>query len=808
MMAEQRTISCYHCGLDCGRHPVYSDQKAFCCKGCRTAYDILSANDLAQYYTLNVQPGTTPVDTATLERFAFLDDDKILNHYLNFKQGNFANTTLHIPAMHCSSCIWLLENLYRIQPGITVSKVDFLRKQINISFNTSVISFREIIQLLTTLGYEPELSKSTVPDRETKTYFRKLYVKIGIAGFAFANIMLLSLPDYFAGQGEIPDGFIRFFGFLNILLSIPVMVFSASEFLVSGWRGFKSRTANMDIPISIGILVLFLRSLLEILSGAGQGWMDSLSGLVFFLLLGRLFQEKTYQALSFDQDYRSYLPLSVMKKEGEWEVNIPIGDLTPGDRVYIRNNEIIPADSILMTGDAQIDYSFITGEDTLQKFTAGDMLYAGGRQSGNLLEMKVVKPVDQSYLTQLWDNDTYKRDASRSITGLADTVAKYFTAIILTIALVTFFYWFPSGWQHALTTSTAVLIIACPCALALTIPFTFGTTMRLLGRHGFYLKNTRVIEYMVAIDRIIFDKTGTLTESSGVAIRFEPEPGEKDLSRDELVMIRSLVRHSTHPLSRKLVTWLPVPTHHFTPRQFEEISGRGLSGIVDGRMVKIGSAEFAGTHRSADRATANVSVSIEGTLRGSFHIKTRYRTGLRQTLEKLGHHYKLDLLSGDNDREAGRLRELFPHWSALKFFQSPEEKRNHVFLRQEAGEKIMMVGDGINDAGALRQSDVGMSISENIHAFSPASDILFDARHFSLFPEMLTLTNQSIAVVKVGYGISFLYNIFGISFAVKGYLSPLVAAILMPVSSITVVTFATVSMIIIGKFVLSRKRGD
>ncbi|NIA18529.1 MAG: heavy metal translocating P-type ATPase, partial [Simkaniaceae bacterium] len=348
MTNNSTIISCYHCGLDCNTDEISIGDKVFCCHGCQTTYEILETGDLCNYYDLNPAPGSTPNEAGLETKFSFLDDETLQNQLLNYADGDRANITLSIPSMHCSSCIWLLEGLYKLSPGIANSKVNFLKKTVNITYNTKTTDLKSVVRLLASLGYEPEFNLQQISDKSQQSAQKSLYIKIGLAGFAFANIMLLSLPEYFAKVDDVPESFIRLFGWLNILLALPVLLYSARDYFISAWKGIRHRAVNMDIPIALGILTLFIRSLFEIVSGIGQGWMDSFAGLVFFLLIGRLFQDKTYQRLSFERDYRSYFPLSVIRQEGSKENSIPLEKLNPGDRILVRNNEIIPADSILI----------------------------------------------------------------------------------------------------------------------------------------------------------------------------------------------------------------------------------------------------------------------------------------------------------------------------------------------------------------------------------------------------------------------------------------------------------------------------
>ena len=401
-------LKCYHCGDSCPDNLISIDDKFFCCNGCKTVYEILNENQLCNYYNLDQTPGISP-KINVVRKFDYLNDETILNQLIDFKNENITAVTFNIPQMHCSSCIWLLENLFKINPSINQSKVDFLKKTLNLKFYNQKISLKEVVELLASLGYEPQIQLDNLDKKSNSNKLnRKLLIKIGIAGFCFGNIMLISFPEYLSiNPSEV--FFRKFFGHLNLLLALPVFFYSASDYFLSAYKGLKKKIINIDFPISLGIAVLFFRSAYEVLTYTGAGYFDSLSGLVFFLLLGKLFQNKTYDALNFERDYKSYFPIAVTLKNGMEEKSIPLSNLKVGDRILIRNNEIIPADSILFNGDGFIDYSFVTGESKPVEKVSGELIYAGGRQAGGLLELEVIKEVSQSYLTQLWNNDSFQQ---------------------------------------------------------------------------------------------------------------------------------------------------------------------------------------------------------------------------------------------------------------------------------------------------------------------------------------------------------------------------------------------------------------
>lgn len=792
---EQQSVTknfCYHCGDECPDDSIHINEKIFCCNGCKTVYEILHQHDLCNYYNIDNTPGITKKYDVK-RNLDFLDDPDLKQKLIDFSDGKTSKVTLTIPQMHCSSCIWILENLYKLNGGIISSQVNFLQKKLFINYSEERTNLKQIVELLDSIGYEPLLNLEEKNEEKAKAENRNLYYKIGIAGFCFGNIMLLSFPEYLSiGTEELPE-MKRIFAYINILLSLPVFFYSSTEYFSSAWKGLKKKIVNIDVPIALGILVLFIRSVIDILFLNGAGYLDSLSGLVFFLLIGKLFQNKTYETLNFERNYKSYFPISVTIRNQNVETTIPVEKLEVGKRIIVRNSEIIPADSILIKGKASIDYSFVTGESKPITKSTGEMIYAGGRQVGEAIELETIKEVSQSYLTQLWNSKTFHKEEESKIVSLANSISKHFTFIVLLIAIAGAVYWSFSDVTLAFNAFTAVLIVACPCALALSTPFTLGNTLRIFGRNKFYLKNTNVIEQLASVNHIVFDKTGTITENNSAEAVFIGQLNEHEKS-----LIKSAVRNSSHPLSRIIYNFFDniglIPIESFS-----EISGEGIEASISGHKIKIGSRHFASKEETKNDDSTRVYVSIDDNDTGYFIISNKYRSGLKEIISLLEKEYEISLLSGDNDSEREKLREFFANDKELHFKQSPHDKLDYINKIQNIGRKVLMIGDGLNDAGALKQSDVGISISDNINNFSPACDGILDASSFKRLADFIHFSTKSKKVIIASFILSFIYNIIGLAFAVSGSLSPIVAAILMPISSISVVVFTTFSVNFIAR---------
>lgn len=769
--------ACYHCGELCREQDIVTQDKHFCCEGCKMVYEILNQNGMCAYYDLNMNPGKSQRIKVRTDKFVFLEDVTIQQSLISFKDDSLTHVTFYLPQMHCSSCLWLLEHLNRINDAMVSCKVNFERKEADIIFDHQRMSLRQVAELLTSIGYEPYISYNDMGRKKKVTDKKKIF-RLGVAGFCFANIMLMSFPEYL-GIDEKEGSLLIFFRYLNLLLSLPVFFYSAGEFYTSAWQSLKQRFLNIDAPIVLAIWVTFARSVYEVVSGTGSGYFDSMTGIVFFMLVGRVLQDRTHRQLNFDRDYTSYFPVAVTRiKEGE-TVTVTLPDIQLNDTLLIHHQELIPADGIITRGRALIDYSFVTGESLPVVKEMGEIVYAGGKQVGSNIEILVIKEVAQSYLTRLWNKDVFNQ-GNYNESSFVHGLSRWFTWAVFVIAVAAGIYWMFFDNSRSWNAVTAVLIIACPCALLLSNTFTNGNILRRLSRNHFYLRHATVIEKLADIDTIVFDKTGTLTSGTNMDVVYDGKPLNIILRKK----VATLAAQSTHPLSKGIAEWAGQPLKD-SFLAFEERPGKGIEGMVDGDLIALGSALFI-TGKAQNDESSVVYLSVEGMLMGRFRFRNHYRQSVPMLLRRLQQHFTLAVVSGDNDGELPYLKKLLGDQAELYFHQQPEDKLEVLKQMQERGRKVLMIGDGLNDSGALKQADVGVAITDNSNNFTPASDAIIEASSLPRLYELVKLCRINRWVVMAAFIISILYNITGLYFAVQGTLSPMIAAILMPCSSISI----------------------
>ena len=771
---------CYHCGDQIIGKAIHADEHEFCCNGCSSVYTLLKDNDLGGFYTLEQGGGVRPTES-NAHKFAFLDVENIRGKIIEFEDDKSARVNLYIPAIHCSSCIYLLEHSPKLEPAIFSCQVNFAKREASIVFDKK-LPLSELAHFLDKIGYAPNFGNR---GKEEKKLDKKFMYKLGIAGFAFGSIMLWSFPEYLGIEHDNPE-FRNFTAYLSFGVSIPVLFYSASEYFISAYKAIRYRSLNLDVPITIGIIALYAQSAYTILIGEGPGYMDSFAGFIFFLLIGKWFQNKTYKMLSFERDYSSYFPLAVTRLISKnAEEIIEIEELKEGDEILLRNEEVLPCDAELISEDARIDYSFVTGESATIHRRKGDFIYAGGKLVGQKVKLKVLKETNRSQLTRMW-NEVKNEKSEHKGFMYQNKLSYYFLIGLLIVAGGAALGWYLHDPSQIIRIVVAILIVACPCALALSAPFTFGNVMRVLGRRGLYLKNTGVIERINEVTDIVFDKTGTLTTGSENKIEYFGD----ELSDEQLQVISSLAGSSTHPLSRIIVSYLNQKgiSGNLEISQFSETQGKGIQGEFQEKLIQLGSASFCDL-AAVDKNETATYVKIDDQT-GRFVFSSDLRNGIKKMIPDLK-DYKLHVLSGDKDKDMELLKSFFPENSTILFERSPKDKLDYIVHLKEKGSKVLMIGDGLNDSGALGKADVGIAVSEDIFRFTPASDAIIEASKLAHLPQLLAVSTFSSTVLVACLLFSLSYNVVGLSFAISGNLSPLVAAILMPISSITVVLMST-----------------
>ncbi len=774
---------CGHCGDPCATGAVVTDTHVFCCVGCQSVFEILRDHDLAAFYICDPAAGLSQRtgQAPSADAFASLDLPEVAEGFLTPGGDRIRRATFPVPNLHCAACVWLLEQLWKLDPAVRRSEVDLVQRVVRVDFDTHKTSLRRIAELLARVGYAPSLDVSGQAGGAPSAR-RRLYVQLGLAGFAFGNAMIFSIPRYVNGAPLDPL-FQGWFNALNVALALPVFFVSASDYWRGAWAALRARTVTLDVPIALGLLVLFARSLADIVAGAGEGYLDSFTGLVFFLLIGRLFQMKAFEHLTFDRTMAAFLPLSVLtERDGERRAT-PVGDIRAGDILHVRPREVVPTDAVLLSASGTLEYAFVTGEQTPILIRAGQHVRAGGRVIGGTLRLAALSQPSESRLAAMFSGLGGTHRPEHWLVSVSARFGQGFTVAAIGLAAAGALWWWPDT-RMALNVATSVLIIACPCALTLSAPITLGTALGRLGRRGWFLRTPSVVLDLARIDTVVFDKTGTLATSGSTAAAPELDGAAWRLAR-------RLATESLHPTSRAIAAdFDPADLVALPVTHLDESPHGGIRGQVAGHVVAIGTAAYVGRGVGPEGTNGPLVTWARVDDRfGQVVVSPTMRPGVPALLTALRRGYRLWLTSGDHALEAPSWRPWFGE--RLRFLQSPVDKVSLVRDRQAEGRHVLVVGDGLNDAGALRSAHVGLAVSDDTACIVPSCDAIVGGRDLASLAGVLAYARRARRVIVLCFVVSLLYNAIGLSLALAGHLTPLATAVLMPVSSLTIVGLST-----------------
>lgn len=774
-------LLCYQCGQPCTDTAFTVAEKTFCSFGCKTVFEILQDNDLCAYGDTQNVPGRVTGDSAVLKKYAVLDRPDVKRRYITFSDGKQMHVKFYLPYIHCISCVWTLENLHTLHAGILHATVDFTRKEIFIIADATAITLKEIASVLDAAGYEPYLSYSEMGETKVVRPNRHRLIKLGIAGFCFGNIVIFSLPEYFAGGEMLDYRLQRLFYVLSLILALPVVFYCAQEFFTAAWKGLRSRILNSDALIALAITIAFFSSVIDIVLWQRSGYFDVLSGIVFFMLVGRYLQEHTFRSVTHDASDAAGLPMTVLKLSKGIAARVPLSELKSGDDYIVEDGEIIPADSVLISGEAHIHYSLVNGEQEPVAKHVGDLIYTGGRQSGGRLELCVIKEVSPGYLMQLW-NSGGKQKTGQTTVGFVQWFSKYYGYIIIALSVCAFIFWSVTDTSRSLAALLSALVIACPCTLLLSSGFAYGNAVQRLGKWGLYLKNVHVFQNLQRITAVVFDISGlpggeksSLPDFRGGALSAAMQP-----------VFAGLAKQFTHPLSNGIVMMLgkqkPVAMSGVV-----ETPGAGIAVMYKGDLYEIGTASYICTRPIE---TSALFCAVNGRVVGRFvfdHIRPESLTDMLALLKK---RYDVHVICSESEREL--LEMALPGTDVQCYYGNGLEKKQYIRELQNRGARLAVVGDGPQGAvvllpGGNTETDI---LSLNASRI-PGADAILTKSHLHALPALFAYARQCRLVVCTGYLASFTYIFAGVFFALQGVLSPVVAAILMPLSTIAIVIGTT-----------------
>jgi Cu2+-exporting ATPase len=792
--ATEADRSCAHCGLPVAGEAAPGDrQPRFCCPACGVAFAIINDAGLGAYYLRRSDaPAGAGRTKVTGRAYSEYDEPSFSERHVE-ACAEGARLELFLEGLHCTACVWLVERLPRVVPGVRRARLDVGRAALDLVFDPAAVRPSAIARALDSLGYPPHPS-STARRAGESAHDRALWVRLGVGGALAGNVMLMALALYSGAAGDgVYAGLFRWGSFL---LAIPSVFYCGSVFLRGGWAALRTRTPHMDLPISIGILAGFARSAWNTIHGSGEVYFDSLAVLIFLLLVGRWLQHRHHRGAARALELIAALaPATARRVEDGALREVPAEGVPVGAVVEVRANERIPVDGIILDGCSSVDTAWLTGESLPVEVKPGDRVFAGTENGGATIRVRVEVAGADTRLGRLMHSVEQAQSRRAPIVRLADRVAGHFVLVVLGLSALTFALWSVIDPSRALDHAVALLVVTCPCALGMATPLAVSTALRRAARAGIFFKGGEFLEALARRGTIVFDKTGTLTEG-----RLELASFVGDSAVTPLLVAAE--QRSAHPMGRALVAAF-ASAEALHADEVSEIPGAGIVARVAGHEVKVGSAEFVSdalhvldAHwelelaRQAALGRPAVAVAVDGEVRAVAGFGDRLRPDARSSLDELRRlGYQVAILSGDQqlvvDSVAGQLGSLVTARGRM----SPEDKLAWI-ERAKSGGPVVMVGDGVNDAAAMAAADVALAVHGGAEASLVTADGFTTVPGVGKVLEAVVGARRTLAAIRRGIAFSLVYNALGVALCMAGRISPLLAAVLMPLSSLTVVTLA------------------
>lgn len=783
--------TCAHCGLPVPAGYVDSatvDQ--FCCAGCRTAYAILNEHGLGRYYSF-AERRAAPV-TSSGRSFEEFDHPAFAERYVRRTTGGLARTELYLEGVHCASCVWLVERMPLVIPGVLRAELDVRRSLAVVEWNDRDVALSAVARGLDQLGYTPHPFRGVERDAMRRREDRAMLVRIGVAGAIAINVMLAALALYSGETNGMEPAFTRFFRWVSFALVIPAFVWPGRVFFIGAVAALRTRSLHMDLPIAIALAAGLVSGAVNTIRDAGPVYFDGLSVLILLLLGGRFLQQRTQRAATDSAELRhAVAPLSARVVDGPMIRELPVEALTPGMIMDVRAGESFGADGVVVRGQSSVNTALLTGESRPVAVDEGARVFAGTLNIREPLRVRVEEAGESSRVARLLRlvDDSARRRAP--VVLLADRMAGFFVAAVLALAVVTFAIKWRIGSAHALDDAIALLIVTCPCALALATPLAMTVAMGRAAGRGMLIKGGDALELLACPGTLVLDKTGTITEGMTAVVSWTGPDWVKP-------MVLALEEGSTHPIADGFRrAWPGIAP--MAVRNARHASGAGVEGVVEGRLVRIGSPRFVATGSARASADARAAISmnsamtpvhiaVDGEVVAVAAMGDRIRGDAKQSLDTLrARGWRTIMLSGDaQDVVSAVARTLGVAQDDAVGGASPEEKLAFVEGLEARGERVIMVGDGVNDAAAIAAAHVGIGVHGGAEACLATADIYLARPGLTPLVELTEGAGNTMRVIRRNIAFSLAYNVIGASLAIAGLLTPLVAAVLMPASSLTV----------------------
>jgi P-type Cu2+ transporter len=792
--------SCIHCGQSTDCPADTQPEELFCCSGCRAAYQLIQGWGLGEFYALREQIEDSPAASVKQASSSYdqFDQQDFLGTSAPMESGNgICSTEFAVRNMHCAACAWLIENVAAHTPGWHSARVNMSDHTLRIVYNKDQVKLSRIASLMGGLGYDlSPIDRSN--ERHIEQENRRLLVQIAIAGFLAANSMWIAVAMYAGELSWVAAEHHYFLGLIGALLGVWSMFGPGKSFLRGAWASIRTGTPHMDLPISIGLFVGSVVGVVNAVRGIGDIYFDSIAALIFFLLIGRWVQ--------FRQQHRAAKAVDLMLRitpryanridsEGSTEA-VLVDNLRPGEAIRVAAGESFAADGTIVRGDSMLDRSLLTGESVPVRVMVGDSVAAGTINISSPVDVEVSAVGKDSRIGQVMRSVELAAAERTPIVQLADRIGMGFVIGITVLGAITFGLWIPTGFGRAATVATSLLIVACPCGLALATPLAIAVGLGRAAKRKILIRDGQSLQRLSQPGRMWLDKTGTLTEGRQVI---------QTLAGDEtgLQLAAAIERECNHPISIAIRNEASRRGFADMRGTLEKVDGGGVSGRIGSRQVLVGNLDFMRLkrvdvrpeferqmERSLARGESPILVAADGCVITLLGLCDPLRSDAKETIQLLKKQgWRLGVLSGDHPRVVEAIAEQLGLNKQDCFGGlSPEDKLAAIRESRSIGGTVVMVGDGANDAAALAAADVGIAVRGGAEVSLQAAPVYIASGNLRSIYRLVKGALATTRVIYLTFAVSLAYNVLAVALSMSGRVSPLVAALLMPASSASVLT--------------------
>ena len=776
--------ACFHCALPVDPRDTYyvdidGKQQPVCCPGCKAVAELIRDTGMSNYYAMRDAPvpgvGRPADDAAEWE--VYNGDDMVAA----FAEGDAteAEATIYVGGMYCAACSWLIETSMARVAGIETADINPVTHRLRVKWLRDKVGLGGILSTLANLGYDPQPLAPETAARPELLEQRTALKRLLVASLGMMQVMMFAIGLYAGDYQGMEPSMQRFLRWVSFAVTTPVVFYAARPFFTSAWRGVKARSPGMDLPVSIAVGAAYAGSIYATLTNAADVWFDSVVMFVFFLTLGRFLEMRArHRSIDRSVALSNVLPNTVTLVDGDAQRTIPSNQLVPGNVVLVRPGDSVPADGVLVDGTTSVDEALLTGEATPKLKAPGDELVAGSINLDGVIRLRVETTGADTTLGTISRLSERARYARPAYVQLADRVASYIVVAILVVAAVVGTYWAVVAPDRAFVITLSVLVVTCPCALALATPAAFAAAGTRLAQLRLLVTNGNAIEVLARSRHVLFDKTGTVTQGSPAIDRVEML--DDDYAEDQARQIAAALETvSTHPIARAFA----LADNPVSASRQQVAVGHGVAGLIDGREWRLGRADYAG----AKSERPGIYLGVDGHPVARFEVSDQLREDAAATIKRLATQgLSAGLVSGDAE-PAVRATAAELGIDDYHAGCSPEQKLDIIRSIQQRGESVVMVGDGINDAPVLAGADTSIALAHGAELAQTSADVLLVGESLAPVATAVQVARGTLRVVRQNLAWAIGYNSLALPLAALGYVPPWAAAIGMSASSLIVV---------------------